>query len=992
MTERALKAIEFNTLPEFIFKMKHEPFYRNFESDITTFGFENPKNVVYGQINPNAELPLDLSDSDIFKFYILSNVNFLNFIATSDYKLAILSFGLSESEARLFDDIFFQIHGDQKMRADLINEIIYEREEFRQSMLEKKTEYDELTESKPWNILKQTEISKNIIYELEINNTLLGIFDSIVTDSEMPLVTCSNYYKKYRGYQGLIEYPESKKELLIFINGIRILFREETVDFLRPIYTVILPVEQDIFRVLSKFINIKTIKPKGNVLNLEFSMGTDVPVSLHLNKVIWAEICMNSILSDNFAIDESERASKQYMSIYSWWIKDKNRVSFQLREDMQFNSLLKRQEYSIVARVYNIPEDRGHVEEFQSYLVKALGYYYAVAARLAKVYNELLSQPILLDIVNEKDKQKVRLKNISSEIFVAGYPRMCQFTPSVVSLEEKIVLEDEGFHIMHFPKDSPRSLLFSCAAQKQHIFPGLKVNRLANKDSYPLVPCCFKEDQREKKSYYKQYYQGEQRAKPEVSRILLTEKLVKFSQLGKLPADINSYLSSLGDTRARRQGVLHDKGSIIDCILESIDKSHRKKSEVARRKTLYEIRKSIETYYFNYCRQETITITLDDSISIFRNIEEFIDVSMYYTLLEKLFHCRLVVFSRSDFKRPYFVNGFVHATFSTTWPVVIVYENFGSKTERLDYPQYELIETRADPERVYADYMSSFITWKIRKSRLIPYSNDSDEKETIHPSSLESQILDVNGKVAAINVKIGNQVRTFYLFDHCPPLGVPITLDLFHSDSYTEECLEIQGLGIIKGYFTSSGDKNSILEQFIQTRTQAKALIEQAKYLYSKFGQINFKEVAQPNIPTNSWLTTNSLEVNQNSAERVMYVVKLFETQRPAELRDFSKLSFIPYSFDSILDFTQRPNCDIGETGTELVSGADFKLDSPRGQERLFIKADDEVFFCSRVSKIPDNIAVRVFFWKTREVLVMPEHEADLLFAGQFVYQMQKIR
>lgn len=993
MTERALKAAEYGTLPEFVFKLKHEEFYRNFESDVATFGFENPKVVVSTQINPYAEVTLDLSDEDIFKFYILSNVNFLNFISSSDYKLAILSFGLTEDEARVFDDLFYQIHRDPKLRAEIINEIIYERQEFRQTMLEKRTEYDEMKSALPWKVSRQKEISKNIVYELSIRNTLLGIFDSIVPDAELPLITVNNYYKKYKGYRGLIEYPENKNEILLFFKGSRILLRDETVDFVNPTYTVILPKETDILRSLDNFITIDTIISKGNVLNLEFSMTADQEIRTRLDKVVWADLCMNSILAADFAVDESARATKQYSTIYSWWLKGKDRVSFQLREDVKFNSVSKETDYSVEVRTFNISEDNDYIDEFQHRVGEALGYYYASARRIAKEYNVLLPRDINLDIEDDAAK-KIRLKNIASDIFVAGYPRMCQFMPEVISEQDRIVLEEKGYHVMRFPKESDSALLFSCSLQKKHTFPGLKANRLSNKDSYPLVPCCFKEDQREKKSYYRQYYEGQEKARSETARVLSTEKLVKLSQQGTLPPELDSYIVSLGDLRARRCGVLKDKGSIIDCILESVDPKHARKSERTRKRDTDEIRKTIEDYYFNFCRQETARITKIDSINVFRNLDEFIDASMFYTLLERFFHCRLVIFSRDNFKHPYFTNGFVHANLSKSWPVVVVYENPGSKTENLRHPQYELIETKIDTERIYEDYMSSLVTWKIDKGILTHYRITDDEKETINPMSLDSQILDITGKTAAINLVLGGRMQTFYLFNHVPPLSINISLKVFHSETYKEEYLEINGLGTVKGYFSRAGDSSSLLEQFVSTRRQSKALVEQAKYLFSTYGKINFhvSPDARGTIPSDAWLKENKLNVpNQIVADRVTYVVKLFDTQNRKQLQAYSRLQFIPYNFDSILDFTQYPGCDIGETGTDLIDGASFKLEEPKGQSNLFVKVGNEAYFCTRVSRIPDAISARVFVWQTREVLEMPQHIIDILVAGQFVYQMQKI-
>lgn len=993
MSDRVIKALEFGTLPKFIFKLSHEDFYRNYEADVVSFGFGNPKSVVYEQINPNAEVPLELSDEDIFKFYILSNIAFLNFIGQTPaaVEYAILDFKLDVEESRVFSDLVFKIHGDERERAAIINEIIYERKDFAETTREVRSQYDELQAVRPWSATQLKEVSKNIIYSLVINNSVLGLFDKIVPSAKLPLVTVSNYYKKYKGYDGLIEYPDGDDELLMFIDELRISFKRAADSFLKPTYTVILPDDKNVFGSLDDFIQIETKTFIEDVVNLSFTMRPDEPLGVRLNKFIWADLIMNTVISSDFVLDESARATKYFSTIYMWWLRGDERISFQLSEVMKFNATLKTNETVIDVKVFNIRDKKEHINDFIKMLARALGYYELAAPRIVKEYNLLLSEPIDIEIV-ETGAPKIRLKNIS-DIFVADYPRLCQFMPEIVDRDEAAALEEKKYQVMSFPKDTEDPFLFSCSNQPQRPFVGLKTNTLSNKQKYPFVPCCYKQDHRAKKSNYRRYYEGgDEDTKIDISRILSTDKLVKFTQTGYLPADIETYFKAIGEPRPRRRGVVRTSGSIIDCILSKVDPTHASKKEGARSDQVKAVRRTISADILNFatCRQETWNMPIERAQEVFYDTEAFIDAAAFYSLLELYFACRLVVFTRDGFKQPYHMDGYLRIARSIKWPVILVYENKGSRTERLDYPQYELIENVPSLEKVYDDYTSSLVTWRINNGMLAPLES-TDEKQTVDFEDIDSQMLNIHGKAVALNLLTSDGILTFYLFEPLPPARIKISTLVYPSREYSEGFVDLDGIGTVKGYFIG-GDDGSVMSQFITTRKRALNVVEQAKYIYSKYGAIRFNYTSKE-VPYDKWVQDDRLDVpNRVAADRIMYVVKLFEKQDPNRYRDYKDLKYIPYSFTSILDFTRYPDVLIGETGDETESEVPFVIDEPRGQNALFVEINRRVFFCTKVADIPASVPVSIYVWKTRQVLEMPGSLFSIMASDEHFYKMQMVK
>jgi len=86
------------------------------------------------------------------------------------------------------------------------------------------------------------------------------------------------------------------------------------------------------------------------------------------------------------------------------------------------------------------------------------------------------------------------LKDIKSDLFVNGYSRVCQ-SYKMLSVDNK----NNNKNSLKFPKDSENSFTYSCSGNipkySNYKYIGMmENNKLSNKDKYPFIPCCYKDD------------------------------------------------------------------------------------------------------------------------------------------------------------------------------------------------------------------------------------------------------------------------------------------------------------------------------------------------------------------------------------------------------------------------------------------------------------------------------------------------------------------
>ena len=995
MTERVVKAIEYFSLPQFVYKEKEDSEWKNYLADSVYLPLINPISWAK-DINKTAVERLLATNEELFTYFLLGNRALDIFLQTGTVDTLILTLGLNEKEIRLFENLYTRIRLDPQERDQIIYESISEREEFKAHYLSEVQEYKALETSIPWSITSFTETSKSAVYSAQINNNLLGIFNHIVPTEDVPLLSTSMYYKKLKEYMGIIEYPDEPNILFVYIDGIRITIKDVTTSFVNPMYEITMMENAVIYKKLLALLAPREIHLQEHVLNGSFSLLPIAVEPIDFNKTVLSDIVMNNaIFSDEFAIDEHIRATKYQSTLYITWFHEADKIAVTLASYAQLNPITNKMDYGVVARVSNISQRRNLIEKLAARIATLLGYYQTMAPIIAAEYNMLLSQPIDLSI--KKTDKPLQLKHIATDLFPQGYSRACQFKPRIVTDTEEAKNIEEKFQVMFFPKDVPNPFLFACDQHEQHVYPGLRINHLANKAQYPYLPCCYKQDQRKKSSNYMAYYGDAPVTIPapvQATRFLITDKIVKFNQTGKLPQKLEDFFKLVGSPRAIRRGVPRSPSSILDCILCYTKDKFKEKTEQERLKFIGTIRnvfgKSASEVNLLLCKQETWNLTTEQVKNILSESTKFIDASLFFAFLEQTFQCRLVVFTKDDFKPPYYNHGYIHHPTSGTWPIVILYENIGGEAQHAEYPQYELVENIQNTQAIYDLYLQSFVNYTIYNGQAIELQY-VDIPSTFK-TDIKEQFIDAYGKVYALNVRTTEYKDdvTFFLDLPIAPLKKPLATRVYytHYGPY-KGVLNVNGQNI-SGIFKQDESKQSVLEDYIFIRKQVKLMMENAKYIKSIRDAIQYKINPQKvTYSDKQWMSNKKLVIpNELLSEKLNFGLKVFGNHHKEILNDYKNLSYIPYKYENILDFNKDSKYIVAESGHYLPQESNTYIRP--NMTSFFVKIGIQLYFCNVLPSLPSDIPFTLYVYETQTIL-KSESNLDILLYDKQYYKMDKV-
>ncbi len=227
-----------------------------------------------------------------------------------------------------------------------------------------------------------------------------------------------------------------------------------------------------------------------------------------------------------------------------------------------------------------------------------------------------------IDILLEQGATTIdELKKIAKDIFLPNYARNnCQkpnrpIIPPRGEIEniktqtfvfknaKKKTMETYNRQVMEYPPLNPfgkprdannpikRVYHFVCPNTKKYPFPGVKENKLANKDIYPYVPCCYGTDQMKpgNDSDYDWYYRGKKKRRSKRTKgKLKTNKILDPGREGILDDEIATIISKYDTTpdvqpglpilagnlktgTFFRRGVVRSPNSLIHCVLDALD-------------------------------------------------------------------------------------------------------------------------------------------------------------------------------------------------------------------------------------------------------------------------------------------------------------------------------------------------------------------------------------------------------------------------------------
>lgn len=323
-----------------------------------------------------------------------------------------------------------------------------------------------------------------------------------------------------------------------------------------------------------------------------------------------------------------------------------------------------------------------------------------------------------------------RLKNVAPDLFMKGYARICQRSqhqPVYIPDDEVAEWKNQTFlyknnkvmnrQVMKFPPDNPK-WNFGCP-NNSFPFPGVKSNNtLPNKEQYPCVPCCYKDNQmipgtedklakEEKCTKKKAKKKAGEKIVAKSGHKIKTNKILSPGGFGFLPTSIEDLVSkySSQSISVLRMGTYHTPNSLLHCISNAIPDPNYLKLQTPEQKEAYvvQIRKIISQQVIpELMKQELYDFGDHEIREELENPKVFMDPNLFYRAIEQTYNINIYVFSSPD-RNDLASTGSLQLPrfklFHARSPrpdrrAVLIYRTTGSESDSLAYPQCELIVDR----------------------------------------------------------------------------------------------------------------------------------------------------------------------------------------------------------------------------------------------------------------------------------------------------------
>jgi hypothetical protein len=793
-----------------------------------------------------------------------------------------------------------ELIGDVNMRKEELweqygQDVLAFRREYERAQQEQ-TVVDQI-QRVPYNpfLLEKNERVYTFQYEFRVEH----LFDQIELSIYTPFASIHSFYKLLKGSGHTITVPETRNELLFYTNGIEV--RVEIGD--EPTLTYKFDIdkardESDFLTHVKRALQITDLVPKASRLN-----GVYMIPRQDLNLIVWSDMIMNDpLISQTLVRNERMKATTRKNGVFVYFNHANGSVS---------SIFMSVAEDTIRVKIARSKDERT-VLELQDQLSLFLGLYNDRKRDIARFYNAfLVDKLVIVDAEPHHgiiDSRK-RIKEIAPHLFLPGYTRRCEYMPKIINDFEVATQQRQ---VMKFPKDNPTDPLqqqyyFICD-HEEHIYPGLRKNVLANKDKFPLLPCCYKTDHmHDPKSLYSQYMEGRQQGEKVTKRHLLSDKFVGANQTGECPPPLVDLFRMLTPTPIVRRGVHRSVNSALECVLYAIDfEQFRTQTELEQKRRVRKERSLLAQAPLQLAKQECWGLELVEIQNYLLNDDLYLNPRLFLHLLEYMYRIRLVVFQRTqdntlDFMQPNSSNGYIRYTSQDE--IVILYEHYGSESNMSVEPQCEMIEfmdpQKAAQEGIYDLYVHS--KEYIRDHKFI---NVVDPL----PFTIVAQHLDFFGKLFAVDARIEGRTVTVFADELYPPLEVPISTAVYPGRLTLNELVtEIDRDGPFFSLVYAPPNQ-SALETFMHYRRQTMLLMMNVKYNAS-LGQLEFK-LGQPRTYTPDFFVEGPVVVpDELTQQRAQYTLDLYKTQHPQTFQQYKEFQAPPFDYQSIQDFKKQPGC-----------------------------------------------------------------------------------
>jgi len=520
--------------------------------------------------------------------------------------------------------------------------------------------------------------------------------------------------------------------------------------------------------------------------------GTYNLMNQKLDKNVLADLVMNSILQKYSVINESVSATKVKNSTFVYF--DVPNVG---KAKVNFTPKIVTRKDFVKGYDLGTPYVRIRVKEIENeeklnllkeFINKFFTYYNKEYDKVVRYYRQYIPNFGKEAPIEIEDEDTTSLKKQVPDLFISGYSGQCpkNKNPVVIADTEVEAARTDGFQVMTYPKlddSSGQSRNYICRDER-YSYPGLQKNNLSNKDVYQYLPCCFSKDQTTLAgSNYRAYYLDEVPEKTDTRKryILQSNKSVREGEVATLPDNLNDMFTIINkreNVEYLRKGVKRSPSSFLECVVSALG---------------YEIPIDIKVTRDSLANSETIGACKQEMYD-FSNVEiidllkssSYLDPKLFVHLLEEQFNCNIFLFSSvkntdGEMITPRFTEGY-YQNFNSK-PYVLVYENGGSRSENLSYPQCEIIIaydktilTRRNIKESYNPDTPLIIQLNEifnKLSKAYSLNAPIEKSNIVYPdySQILNQVTDSNGKTRKFNFTYKEEVVTMYT-DPIQPISV----------------------------------------------------------------------------------------------------------------------------------------------------------------------------------------------------------------------------
>jgi hypothetical protein len=378
-----------------------------------------------------------------------------------------------------------------------------------------------------------------------------------------------------------------------------------------------------------------------------------------------------------------------------------------------------------VSRAQNITQAMRSIRVFS----KLFALYNQEYKKVYDAYNALIPDfPKILTAYEktEKVKEELKTKHRAQELhskrpdlFTNRYYEQCQRPQQPYILDNQqdaeALAKEIGEHkVMFF-----ESTWFACDPRepddpdKAHVWPGLIENKLqANKEKFPYVPCCFKEDHYLKKASLLRKYldkggllkgpKEEDEEMPGLTTYIKgANKLLEPGRYGKLPYNWEKILNILNVQKMKKKkieyfpyllkGVIKSADSFLHCLETAFNVRYRGLSPVEKRQRVMDVRKEMSIMPLTSAKQELYALTPEMLEAFAEDPTFYVDPNMFVGLAQKYYKCNIFLYAITrdsplgEIVIPTHSTAYLFRDIDQNKPSVFIFK-FDTKIKGVDYP------------------------------------------------------------------------------------------------------------------------------------------------------------------------------------------------------------------------------------------------------------------------------------------------------------------